>query len=405
MRIKYSVLSAPLTALFLAMSWWVWSFTQTDPNLYYSSNSIWVRFQQMMWQVPRQTVVWWYVGMIVAAFCWYIWFLKTIHSTPWNTRVLRMTITLFALCCWLLAISNNALSHDIYNYMFNAKAVTVYHQDPHIRSALEIAPHDEWVRFMHNVHTTAPYGRMWTYITLIPYYLGLGKFITTYVAFKAFMAVGFGLLTWIQWSMLKEKSKMLLFILNPLVILETFSSGHNDVWMMVFASASFALLFRAKKAFSVLTFISVCLLVLSTQIKEATLVLVPLWGFLALKETNLSLRPSAERSGQAVLRMTKDYWAEIATLLLFIPLLTARSQQFNPWYLIWPLTFLPFIRVKAVRVGLIVFSLTSLLRYVPFLFVGEYSDAIQLQMKMITWSAVPLSGMLLLVMRKMKKNV
>lgn len=331
----------------------------------------------MMWQVDRPIVVGWYVVMIVCAFVLYLYAVtKKIHTIP----------LLLSTCCLLLIVSNNALSHDIYNYMFNAKAIAMYHQDPHVLSALEIAPNDEWVRFMHNVQTTAPYGHVWTSMTLVPYYLGLGKFLTTYLSFKLFMAVGLALLTWIQWRMLTDKTKIWLFVLNPLVLIETLSSGHNDVWMMALALGSFALLFKAKKTFSIVTLLSLGLLVLSTQIKEATIVLVPLWAVMALKENHTSTRWIT-----LVLRMMHAYWAEIAVLLLFIPLVTSRSQQFNPWYLIWPLTFLPFVKTRLIRVGLIVFSLSSLLRYVPFLFVAGYSDALQLQMRLITWSAIPLT--------------
>ncbi|MEP7167035.1 MAG: hypothetical protein ABI758_03600 [Candidatus Woesebacteria bacterium] len=354
-------------------SLWLWSFTQTDPNLYYSSNNLWVNFQQMMWQIPRATTAWWYVVMIFLSLVLY---LSTVQKRSKTIMISACIGVLF------LILSNNALSHDLYNYMFNAKAVAVYHQDPHVKSALEIAPQDEWVRFMHNVHTPAPYGRFWTYFSLIPYLAGFGKFLTTYVSFKLFMLLGFAILVWMQRQL--HPKNLVLFILNPLVLIETFMNGHNDVWMMALALASFVLILKTKKTLSWQTLVSFILLILSTQVKFATALLLPLWIGLAVGK----------------FEWIKKYWPEIATILLFLPLFTDRSQQFNPWYLIWPLTFLPFITVKYVKIMLITFTLTSLLRYVPFLLLGEYTDTIQFQMRLITWSAIPIATGIWLVARK-----
>lgn len=347
-----------------------------------------------MWQTPRPLVVGWYVVMICIAFGLYLFA---------TTKKVSKSFLLLALLFVLLAISNNALSHDIYNYMFNAKAVALYSQDPHLRSALEIAPQDEWVRFMHNVHTTAPYGHFWTYLTLLPYEAGMGKFITTYLSFKVFMALGLGLLAFVQSNMVKERSRILFFLLNPLVLIETLSSGHNDVWMMVFALGAFALLQRSQRLISWQTLASLGFLLLSTQIKEATIVLIPLWGVLA---TSL-IWPRFAGLGvlSSLLARIKMYWAELAVILLFLPLFTTRSQQFNPWYLIWPLSFLPFLRSKTLKAGLVVFSFTSLLRYVPLLFVGGYSEAVQLQMRVITWSAIAITCGWLVLTRIQRKHV
>lgn len=390
-----------IAIVLLALSFWLWSFTQTDPNLYYSSTNFWVAFQQSLWQISKTTAVWWYIGNIAVSFALYFYALKTtvrLSFTPfWKTSVFLLPLLLTT--CFLLLLSNNALSHDIYNYIFNAKAVAIYHMDPHLLSALEIAPSDDWVRFMHNVHTTAPYGRFWTFVTLIPFYLGVGKFLTTYLAFKAFMAMGLGLLAYVQWKMIDEKKELALFLLNPLVLIETLMNGHNDVWMMGLALASLMLVYKTKKPFSVTTVISLGLLFLSTQIKLATLLLLPIWVLFIFRQFSKNENYPSASWVTRILRMTYRYWAELSSLLLFIPLLTDRSQQFNPWYLIWPLTFFPFFRSRYMKILLITFSVTSLLRYIPFLFAGEYTDTIQFQMRLITWSAVLVASGWFLVTR------
>ncbi len=392
-RMKYFLYYFAL--IFTSVSLFFWSFTQTDKNLYFFSHPLFVQFQERMWMVSRSTNSWVYILLILLSFALYVFYLREKNASSENKQ---LRIAVFACCAALLLFSNNALSHDLFNYMFNAKAVLVYGQDPHVRSALEIAPSDEWVRFMHNVHTTAPYGYVWTYLSLVPSMLGFDKFITTFLAFKLSMVLGFFVLLWLQFQVYLQQKKngikknvvfsLIPFALNPLVVIETCMNGHNDVWMMVFAFGSFWLLFQSRKLFSFQSIISLVLLFISIQIKEATLVLVPIWGLLLFwkLEKKTVLHPLLKKC----LRFFGENWAELSALALLLPLVTERSQQFNPWYLIWSLTFLPFLSSKMLRYFLLTLSFTSCLRYLPFLLEGGYSDTIQLQMRLITWSAVPI---------------
>lgn len=371
--------------------YFVWTFFKTDPNLYFSTYPLLVQLQQSAWRVGENPliVVCVYILLVLSGFAIYLVALK---------QQLKLSLLLLIVPLLLLA-SNVALSHDLFNYMFNAKALVHYQQDPHVRSALEVAPTDEWLRFMHNVHTTAPYGKFWTYLTTIPFFLGLGRFLTTYLSFKLFMGIGVACLAVAQFKLyqLKGTSKYSLgwrwFFFNPLFLIETFSSGHNDVWMMVFVFSSFWLLEKAKRKSVLITLLSFILILLSTQIKLATVVLLPVWMLLWFVQT-VRLK-NASLNG--VIKLFENYWAEISAFLLLLPLLTSRSQQFHPWYLIWALSFLPFIKNSQFRLLLLLLSFTSLLRYIPFLWVGEYSATLLSQSQFITWSAVPIWILILLL--------
>jgi hypothetical protein len=96
-----------------------------------------------------------------------------------------------------------------------------------------------------------------------------------------------------------------------------------------------------------------------------------------------------------------QWWGEAAAILMFLPLFTELSRRFHPWYLIWPLTFLPFVKNKFIKTLLICFSITSLLRYVPFLYTGIYSAPTEQLQILVTWSAVPLAIVTYLVMKFM----
>lgn len=158
----------------------VFSYSLTDPNLVLINNSIYWRFQQFMWQTffvnsQLQTSI--FIGLFIYLFSCYLFLLKYLIKLSFKEHILLCIIVSVP-----LLFSYNALSHDVFNYIFNAKMVAVYHTNPHTHVALDF-PHDEWIRFMHNTHTAAPYGYVWTLISLLPFLLGSGKFILTFFSF------------------------------------------------------------------------------------------------------------------------------------------------------------------------------------------------------------------------------
>lgn len=252
---------------------------------------------------------------------------------------------------------------------------------------MEFRSVDSWVRFMNNIDTAAPYGYGWTALSLVPYVVGVDHFNTIFYAFKLFMIGGFIALFFVDGALAKElgntdfESRKWLFFLNPLILLEGIATVHNDVWMMLPFFASILLLLKARttKRFAPALFrfvASVALFAFSASIKFATLVTAPVYVGLLF----------SGRLPKKLSTMLSNYWSDLCAILLFLPLLTDRSQQFHPWYLFWSLSFLPFIRSKILRLALIALSFSSLLRYLPYLSLGGY-NAIELSHeKLITWS-------------------
>lgn len=374
-----------LSSLVLALVWTVWSFSLTDPNLLYINSPQFVAFQASIRSINVSPLhlVSMYIGLIAMSFILYGIGLKALSE---KKSLLRPLVLFTGVLSFILLFANPALSHDLFNYIFNAKMVVIYHANPHIQTALQYMETDTWVRFMHNIHTPAPYGYAWTYMSLLPFIAGLGKFLTTFLAFKLFMFLGFGALVTVQVLLLQKEKRNVLhiawFILNPLVLLETMMNGHNDVWMMALFMLSILLL-RQKQQPIVLLILSTLFMAVSTQIKLATVVLIPIWGVFAY--SFVKLRISLVHS---LVGWVQSHWADVGSMLLFFPLLTSRSQLFHPWYFIWPLTFLPFVRFKLMRVILVLFSLTSMVRYSVFLYLGEYSSQQLLLSQYVTWAAL-----------------
>lgn len=425
------MLYALLIALSLAYALFSWfSYSLTAPNLIISNWQPYWEFQLSMWARffnDRPALTSWYTAILTlvivlsSATTWWLWRQKNtmVVATKQILSWWRMVVV-WGLVISPLFFSMNALSYDVFNYMFNAKMVVEFKTDPHVHTALEYS-YDDWTRFMHNTHTAAPYGYGWTAFSVLPYLAGGGKFLPTWLAFRLVSLVSLALLFWALVYSLQQRSAKLelwqlaLVFLNPLILVETISNFHNDLWMV--APAVFALglvqpsvSYKNGKSLSLALLGSAGLIALSVSIKWATLVIVPIWLVLALTQfiPRLNVWPWW-RWGTA-------WWPLAASVALFVPLLTERSQQFHPWYLSWSLVWIPFLlpsmvaeppavlrgfkkffaAIPAIWAGsLLVLSVSSLYRYLPFLSHGGYPEWVLIMQKQITW--IPFVAALLLL--------
>ncbi len=367
----------------------VWSFAFTDPNLVLTSWPPFWNFQQFMWSMSKQTLTYAYVAIVFGQFFLSVFVSK--RAKTFNFDFKHWLIAFFIVTAPLL-FSNNALSHDVFNYIFNARMVIKYQMNPHVQVAQHFF-YDPWIRFMHNIHTPAPYFYGWTALSLLPYVLGFEKFLLTWLLFRAWSALGLLLTFLIIWLMMKKLHKenrfhFSLLLFNPLLYIELISNSHNDGWLTWPALLSLYLVQPSKKN-TKLSFgkiiVSLLLLLLSMSTKYVTILLVPIWLLFVL---HASVDKFLNRFHLSVLRAFNLF--DLSAFFLFLPLLSARSQQFHPWYLSWSIIFLPLMKNTYAKLALVVLSVSSMLRYVPWLYNGafEYTPQIEMNEKLITW--VPL---------------
>lgn len=374
-----------------------WSWIPTAPNTFLFNQSLFVDWQMFLWSglttnhfliTSTYTII--IIGLFIAFYSFYQAIKKA--QLQWSGRFF---ISLLLITSLPLLLSFNVLSFDVFNYAFNAKAVWLYGANPHIQVAQDF-PDDPWLKFMHNVHTGAPYGYLWTLISLGFYLLASGKLAVMWIFFRfgnllILLSIYYLLLT------LAKKIKrplnthqLVALFFNPLVLLELIANHHNDWWMMSLSLLALTFVF-SKQCFLVKVLTSLLAMITSISIKFATIVLLPLliwqWGrdFFANKLRILA-------------KIINANFFTFCSLLLFVPLLTARSQYFHPWYLTWSLVFYPLIEQRSWRVFLILISFTSLLRYLPFLHIMGYGTETLWQQQLITW-CLPLLYLLLILFK------
>lgn len=377
-----------------AIAFVLWSYALTDPNLVLTSFSPYWKLQQWLW-----TTIWQqplvlsgiYLTIILTWFTSYTSLIVHFSGThqPLPSIYKKVVIAVAV----LLVLAYNALSHDIFNYIFNAKMVVQYQLDPHIHTAIEF-PQDLWTRFMHNTHTPAPYGYGWTGLSLVPFFFTQKSFTLSWLTFKSLNLVALFFL-WRILALLNQKvshynsaefdRRLFILFANPLLLIETLSTGHNDLWMMVpalFAVLAVVLYWQTKRV--IYPVLAVLAFAFSLSTKWATLAILPIM-LLLIGEPWIKAQTAKLPMVQVIYHWFEQNWITLASIAMFLPLLTDRSQQFHPWYLLWALVWLPLMKKHLWFDTVLIFSFSSMLRYLPWLLAGGYSTQVLLEQKLITW--------------------
>jgi len=355
-----------------------YSFTQVDLNLTLSEWSVWQVIQKYFqhigyFQRPLSSFL--FVGIALSLFFFYLMILRRVHEKKIDKQTiwfLTITTTL------ILTFSYNAFSYDLFNYMFDAKIITYYNQNPYVHKALDF-PGDPMLSFMHWTHRLYPYGPTWLGLT-VPLSIGIKFFLPTFFLFKILMSLSFlGTVFFIGKILQKLSSKdelfgVAFFALNPLVIVESLVSAHNDIVMMFFAIWALYLLMSKKYVRSIILFI------LSIGVKFATAFLVPVFLLIYFfKKRNKRLNWEILFSAIAILMVVPVVLATIRT-------------SFQPWYL---LNLLPFVALVSKKsyffIPSIILSLFSLLQYLPFLYLGNWDMPVPVILLWLTISSIFLS--------------
>ena len=261
----------------LLISLTVLSFTQVDLNLTLSSWKPYLQIQNQLTNLgyfnrPANSILW--LAGISALTLFYLYAMTQASKGKLTNSNIKIILIMSAICG---VVSYSVFSHDIFNYMFDARILTKYTLNPYDMKALDF-PNDEWIRFMHWTHRTYPYGPIWLLITILPSYLGLQKLLITMILFKLLFAVSYIVAAVYLRKILTVLTKderlinigQLLFVLHPLIIIDGLISPHIDLTSSALFLVGLYYFLIHKKA------VSIILIILSIGIKFVSVVFVPL---------------------------------------------------------------------------------------------------------------------------------
>jgi len=332
----------------------LYSWTQVDLGLTLIQFSFWQVIQKGFqyvgyFQRPFSTIA--YIGVIIGLFFLYGYAIHCIQRKQVTIQSLRVLI--FSVF-FLLIFSYPAFSYDFFNYMFTAKTVLVYHKNPYEVVPLQFIGYESWLSFMHWTHLPSAYAPLWILFTLPPYIFGFGYFLLILWNLKITIGFFYLLTAWGIGEILRDEndvnrlSGVTLFALNPLILIESLVSGHNDIVMAACGVVSLLLLWKKRHLYSFFLFS------VSVALKEITIMLFPLFF------------------------MRKNRWIPFTCMSIgLIAFLIFFKREILPWYGIWILPFAALIPKCKTYLPLIYgFSSGLLLYYVPFLYFGHWNDPV-----------------------------
>lgn len=356
----------------------LYSYSQIDLNLTLSSNAIYQSFQKQLiylgyFSRPLSTTIYLVILFLLLA-SYFLLLLLVIH----RKLILSNIVWLIALSIIILFFSYPAFSHDIFNYMFDARIITKYGLSPYFYKALDF-PSDTWTRFMHWTHRTYPYGPVWLLLTLPFSLLGFGKFVITLSFFKLmFIFFHLGNIFLISKILAKVApgGRLLgiaFYSFNPLILIESLVSPHNEVVMLFFL-----LLAIYQGVVKTNYLLAGGSLIFSAGVKFITIIFLPL--FILFKK---------ERSNKKIKRFFK------LILLFLIPPLIFQIiyREPYPWYFIL-LVGAGTLLAESKNIQFLIFGVTvgALLRYAPYLYQGEYTYEVKIIQHLLFLTPAVLGG-------------
>jgi len=320
----------------------VFSYGFRDPNLNLSDNQL-VRaftdplFHIVYYQRPVASIVFFF--FLVFLFVSYFYILK---------NPMKNVVRIVVIAAVILSLSYPALTHDLFNYITTAKVAFFHRENPYIVMPIEI-PGEQYLAFTRAANKVALYGPVWLLLTALPHYMGNNTVWQTIISFKLLALLGYLAFVFLILKVTKSEKNVLFFALNPLILIETLVSGHNDIFMMILACTGL-LVWQKQK---ILGIAAVCA---SALVKGATIVLLPFLFFRGI-------------SRETLLRYV--YGSLAFVFFVFAPL----REELYPWYAVWLvcITSLMDMKKNAMIISFtIVLSFALELRHLPYMWMGYY---------------------------------
>lgn len=166
------------------------------------------------------------------------------------------------------------LSSDIFYYMGDSWLASKYHENPYYTSVDELQKKGINDEILENTgywsKTTSIYGPLFNSISIAIVTLSFGNVTLALLVYKIIALIFHLLNTNIIYKITKSKKYMLIYGLNPLVLIELLSNVHNDVYLLFFILLAIYFFIRKKNIWIATIFLG-----LSVAIKYSTVLLIP----------------------------------------------------------------------------------------------------------------------------------
>jgi hypothetical protein len=318
-----------------------WSWVLVDTNFTLFKHFNWTSFREVMIEIG-------YFNRLLSSQIYIVFILALTISSLYLIKYPPKNILLLSIVVAVIAgiFSYPALSHDLFNYIFDARIFTHYGLNPYLHKALDF-PNDPMLRFMHWTHRAYPYGPTYLMLSFIPSFLGFNKFALTFFLFKSFYVVLFVISTKALLNISRRSA--IIFVTSPLIIVEGLINSHNDFVALTFGLIGIGFV-ASKKTLSGGIMLVIGGLVKYLTLPTLILALPNKWKFFGIQK--------------------KVLIALILTIGLLGYLIS--RGEIHPWYFLGLFVFLSYFE----KLFLYAFPLFTglLLSYYPYIVGGEWGQ-------------------------------
>lgn len=166
------------------------------------------------------------------------------------------------------------LSGDIYYYIGDSWINAKYGENPYYTTVKNVQDNGINDEILNNTgywsHTTSIYGPIWNSFAKLLVSLSFGRVTIALFIFKIASLLIHVLNSYLIAKITKSNKYMLLYGLNPLVLIELLSNVHNDIYLILFILLALYFLIKRKNIYFTVIFLA-----LSIAIKYSTVLIVP----------------------------------------------------------------------------------------------------------------------------------
>ncbi|MFM2293718.1 MAG: hypothetical protein RLZZ350_131 [Verrucomicrobiota bacterium] len=273
----------------------------------------------------------WFVTIMVGLFASYAFALKRVAGIQ-SLKLQAFVFGAGALFLGGLLLAPVMLSSDVFAYALYGRVAAVYHANPYDLAPV-IAANDSFLKLFGQEYLPSWYGPVWTLISTALAKLGGEHVGLTVLLFRGTAVAGALTCAGLIWASLRRFAPeratqgLVFFLWNPLLVMETGLSGHNDSVMLALVLLAVWLHLRGWKTGAVVA------LTLSALVKFLTGMLVPLYVLLVLRELGAREQPWLRALWTVNLRPKLFFLARsgvAAALVVFTATALTKSNSGSP---------------------------------------------------------------------------
>ena len=186
----------------------------------------------------------------------------------------KQVLIFIAIISFIFMLVLPFLSSDIYYYIGDSWLAAKYGENPYYTTVSQLQEQGINDEILNNTgywrNTTSVYGPLWNSIAKLLVSFSFGSVTIALFIFKIASYLIHVLNSYLIYKITKSKKYMLLYGLNPLVLIEFLSNVHNDIYLVLFILLAIYFLVRKKNIYFTMVFLA-----LSVSIKYSTVLLVP----------------------------------------------------------------------------------------------------------------------------------